>query len=104
MSNNYWFEAKNVSCLKNEYEVVKNLNLRLKNKENITVREISYLCEKELVNYSKQTLVSQKFKNIVKFRFKYRPEFIEKDDVLIFREGKTKGIGKIVDVEYDNLN
>ena len=43
-------------------------------------------------------------KGIVKFRFKYRPEFIEKDDVLIFREGKTKGIGKIVDVEYDNLN
>ena len=38
---------------------------RLKNKENITVREISYLCEKELVNYSKQTLVSQKFKKIV---------------------------------------
>lgn len=37
-------------------------------------------------------------KGIVKFRFKYRPEFIEKDDILIFREGKTKGIGRIVDV------
>ena len=35
----------------------------------------------------------------VKFRFKYRPEFIEKDDILIFREGKTKGIGKIVDTD-----
>ena len=38
-------------------------------------------------------------KGIVKFRFKYRPEFIEKDDILIFREGKTKGIGKIVDTD-----
>jgi hypothetical protein len=25
----------------------------------------------------------------------YRPEFIKKDLMLIFREGKTKGIGKI---------
>ena len=40
-------------------------------------------------------------KGIVNFRFKYRPEFIEKDDILIFREGKTKGIGKITDVEED---
>jgi len=36
-------------------------------------------------------------KGIVKFKFKYRPEFIELDDVLIFREGKTKGIGKIIE-------
>ena len=38
-------------------------------------------------------------KGIVNFRFKYRSEFIEKDDILIFREGKTKGIGKIIGVE-----
>jgi small GTP-binding protein len=37
-------------------------------------------------------------KGLVQFRFKYRPEFIEKDDILIFREGKTKGIGKIIDL------
>jgi len=36
-------------------------------------------------------------KGIVKFKFKYRPEFIELDDILIFREGKTKGIGKIIE-------
>ena len=47
------------------FEDLISTDARLKNKENITVREISYLCEKELVNYSKQTLVSQKFKNIV---------------------------------------
>ena len=37
-------------------------------------------------------------KGLVKFCFKYRPEFIEKDDILIFREGKTKGIGKILEL------
>ena len=38
-------------------------------------------------------------KGLVQFRFKYRPEFIEKDDILIFREGKTKGIGKIIELK-----
>lgn len=37
-------------------------------------------------------------KAIITFRFKYRSEFIEKDDILIFREGQTKGIGKIIDL------
>lgn len=37
-------------------------------------------------------------KSLVKFRFKYRSEFIEMDDVLVFREGRTKGIGKIVEL------
>lgn len=40
-------------------------------------------------------------KGIVNFRFKYRPEFIEKDDILIFREGKTKGIGRIIRTSID---
>ena len=35
MTNNYWLEAKNISCLKNEYEVVKDLNLKLKYGENV---------------------------------------------------------------------
>ena len=37
-------------------------------------------------------------KGVMKFRFKYRPEYLEKDDVLIFREGKTKGIGRILEL------
>lgn len=36
--------------------------------------------------------------SIVKFRFKNRSEYIEKDTQLIFREGKTKGVGRIIDV------
>eukprot|EP00299_Pterocystis_sp_00344_P015006 c7477_g1_i1.p1 GENE.c7477_g1_i1~~c7477_g1_i1.p1 ORF type:complete len:491 (-),score=96.02 c7477_g1_i1:142-1497(-) len=31
----------------------------------------------------------------VRFRFMYRPEYMKADSMLIFREGKTKGIGKI---------
>ena len=29
-------------------------------------------------------------KATIKFRFKYRPEFIEKEDILVFREGENK--------------
>ena len=35
MTNDYWLEAKNISCFKNEYEVVKDLNLKLKYSENV---------------------------------------------------------------------
>lgn len=34
----------------------------------------------------------------VRFQFKYRPEFIEPAMKLIFREGSTRGIGKIISV------
>ena len=37
-------------------------------------------------------------KATIKFSFKYRPEFIEKEDVLVFREGRTKGIGRVVEL------
>ena len=35
----------------------------------------------------------------IRFKFKYRPEFLEIDNMFLFREGKTKGIGKIVNIE-----
>ena len=35
MTNDYWLEAKNISCFKNGYEVVKDLNLKLKYTENV---------------------------------------------------------------------
>jgi GTPase len=34
----------------------------------------------------------------IKFRFMYRPEYIEKNNYLIFREGQTKGIGRVINV------
>ena len=35
MTNNFWLEAKNISCFKNGYKIINNLNLELKNTENI---------------------------------------------------------------------
>jgi len=37
-------------------------------------------------------------KATVNFKFKYRPEYIETGSKLIFREGKTKGVGKVISV------
>ena len=37
MTNDYWLEAQNVSCFNNGYEVVKDLNLKLKSNENIVL-------------------------------------------------------------------
>jgi len=33
--NEYWFEAENISCYKNGYKVIKDLNLKLKYSENV---------------------------------------------------------------------
>ena len=35
MKNNFWFEAINISCFKNGYKVIEDLNLKLKNSENV---------------------------------------------------------------------
>ena len=37
MKSNYWFEAEEVSAIKNGYEVVKKLSLKLKYKENVLI-------------------------------------------------------------------
>ena len=39
---------------------------RLRDKRDITLRNISYLCEKKLVEFTKRTMVSQRLTNIVK--------------------------------------
>jgi hypothetical protein len=33
----------------------------------------------------------------------YRPEFLSIGRRLLFREGRTKGVGKIVSISYDGL-
>ena len=35
MSEDYWLEARNISCIKNGYEVIKDLNLKLRYGENV---------------------------------------------------------------------
>jgi elongation factor 1-alpha len=36
--------------------------------------------------------------SIVKFKFRYHPEYIEKGMKVLFREGKTKGTGEIIEI------
>jgi GTPase len=40
----------------------------------------------------------------VRFQFKFRPEFISLGDRLIFREGKTKGIGNVVQLFHQPID
>ena len=35
MVNNFWFEAKNINCFKNGFEVIKDLNLKIAYRENV---------------------------------------------------------------------
>ena len=35
MVNKFWFEAKNINCFKNGYRVIKNLDLKIANSENV---------------------------------------------------------------------
>ncbi len=35
MVNNFWFEAKNINCIKNGYRVIKDLNLKIAYSENV---------------------------------------------------------------------
>ena len=37
-------------------------------------------------------------KAMVQFEFMFHPEYLEKNSIIVFREGKTKGYGKILDV------
>lgn len=49
---------------------------------------------------------------IVEFRFVGHPEYLEKDNLMFFREGTTRGVGKIVDIlpykddpnKYNDMN
>lgn len=38
---------------------------------------------------------------VVRFRFLYRPEYLKPGMRLVFREGRTKGIGKVLTVQHD---
>ena len=52
---------------------------------------------KVLLEMDKETLRLYE-DSIVKFRFRYNPEYIKKGMQVLFREGKTKGTGEITEV------
>ena len=35
MVDNFWFEAKNINCFKNDFRVIKDLNLKIRYSENV---------------------------------------------------------------------
>ncbi len=49
----------------------------------------------KIVNVTPETIRAGD-RAIVNFKFLYRPEFIKKHDIFFIREGKTRGIGKII--------
>lgn len=57
-----------------------------------SIRQIATIIDIE------QELLRTGDQSIVKFRFKLRPEFIQKNKQIIFREGKTKGVGVVTNL------
>jgi len=51
----------------------------------------------QIIEMDKEHLRSYDEAN-VKFKFMYKPEFIQAGDIFIFREGTTKGIGKVLEI------
>jgi GTPase len=50
-----------------------------------------------IINMEKEYLRSHD-ESIMRFRFIYRPEYVENGSIFVFREGLTKGIGKIQNI------
>jgi GTPase len=57
-----------------------------------TITQTAKICHME------QDVMRTGDRSKVKFRFMYRPEYIEKNNYLVFREGQTKGIGRVINV------
>lgn len=53
------------------------------------------------VIYMSQDLMCTGDKGLIRFRFMYHPELIHPDMVLLFREGRTKGLGTVTAVDYN---
>jgi small GTP-binding protein len=49
------------------------------------------------VNNDEKNIIRCHERALVRFKFKHHPEFINKDQYFIFRDGKIKGIGKILE-------
>ena len=55
-----------------------------------SVRQTAKICK--IIN---RKIIRTGEKANIRFRFMFKPEYIEENDIIILREGKTKGIGKI---------
>ena len=57
-----------------------------------TITQTAKICSME------QNILRTGDRSKIKFRFIHRPEYIEKNNYLVFREGQTKGIGRVINV------
>lgn len=57
-----------------------------------TITQTAKICHME------QDVMRTGDRSKIKFRFMHRPEYIEKNNYLVFREGQTKGIGRVINV------
>ena len=48
--------------------------------------------------YGEEQVLRNEDRGLVKFSFKYRPEFIKTGETILLREGKTKIIGTITKI------
>lgn len=55
-----------------------------------------------IIKLDKELYLRGGSKDIVNFKFKYRPEYIKANDIFILREGRTRGLGKIININNDN--
>ena len=97
------FEAK-ISLISNHsttisknYQPVINCNKIIQTAKIIEIKNINNITYNYEIDDDKSIIRTGDISNII-FRFCYRPEIINKNDIFIFREGSTKGIGKIINV------
>jgi small GTP-binding protein len=57
-----------------------------------TITQTAKICHME------QDVMRTGDRSKIKFKFMHRPEYIEKNNYLVFREGQTKGIGRVINV------
>jgi GTPase len=57
----------------------------------------------KLKNSQTESVIRTGDRAVVRFRFMQSPEYIKPDTRLLFREGRTKGVGKITRVLHDAL-
>ena len=85
------------TTISKNYQPVINCNKIMQSARIIQINEINNNIVEGDYNIDKSIVRSGDMSTVI-FKFSYRPELINKNDIFIFREGSTKGIGRIIDV------
>lgn len=92
---------KNISSFKATVFILNNHSTTIKENYEpiINCKRVSQ-CAKilNIDNKTNNKVIRSGDKAIIDFKFLYKPEYIQQNDYFIFREGKTKGIGLVMEV------